>query len=92
MKSKSPESESSDGSNLPPCERCGGLMTQCAPLDHQIRNIDIAGFEASPIPAATCINCGEYLDRVIIENRIKWKEGKYEKVPHSHTRRGYHRG
>jgi len=61
-------------------------MASCAPLDFQIRDIDTAGFEAAKLQAFMCINCGEYLDKTIIENRKKWAAGEYEAVPKKYRR------
>ena len=44
-----------------PCERCGGLLTRDEELSVSIER---------KLPSLRCIQCGEWMDEVILRNRV----------------------
>ena len=53
-----------------PCRRCKGLLVAIPPLawdsgEYQPSSVDMLG-----LPAWQCVNCGDYIDAVILANRM----------------------
>ena len=49
-----------------PCERCGGLLTQDQELSVSVER---------QLPSLRCVQCGEWIDEVILRNRITSRTG-----------------
>ena len=51
-----------------PCERCGGLLT---------RDQEISVSIEMQLPSLRCIQCGEWIDEIILRNRITSRTGHH---------------